>query len=118
MRKNIGYHTRLISNPTVKVTGGVFGGDISMDTVERLVKAHFSVKILESGQARFVDKKDREVYLYISVDPLSTAAGKEALTEYRKERQRKQEDEVRKREEIESILDGMTLDEILAKLRS
>lgn len=118
MKKNIGYHTRLYSDPSVKVVGGSFGGDISMETVERIVNAHFSVKIEESGHARFVDKNGREVYLYLSVDPLSTSKGKEAMTEYWKDRQRKEEEEKQKREEIEAILDGMTSDEILAKLRS
>lgn len=118
MRKNIGYHTRLFSDPTVKVIGGSFGGDISMKTVDRLVEAHFSVKIPESGQARFVDKAGREVWLYMTIDPLSTSVGKEAMNEYWKERQLKKEDEDRKREEIETLLEGMTPDEILAKLRS
>lgn len=75
MRASIGYHTRLDSNNTVRVTGGSFGGGINQETVERLVNAHFQVKILSSGRGVFVDRQGREVSLYLSVDPLSTEAG-------------------------------------------
>lgn len=85
MSKNIGYHTRLDSNNTVKVTGGSFGGSTDQETIERLVNAHFSVRIKPSGRAVFVDNQDREVTLYITVDPMSTEKGKKVAKEHRAE---------------------------------
>lgn len=119
MGNNIGYHTRLYSDPTVKVVGGSFGGDLSMETVERLLKAHkYSVRISETGHPRFVDKFGREVWLYFTIDPSKTSIGKEAMKTYTEQLRSKEEEEERKRQEIEDILDSMSSDEILAKLRS
>ena len=79
--KNIGYHTRLISDNTVKVVGGSFGGRFDIETANRLVKSHFSVAVKQSGRAVFVDKRGREVSLYFTVDAGETDAGKKALAE-------------------------------------
>lgn len=89
MNKNIGYHTRLDNANSCKVTGGSFGGAVDQETVERLVNHHFSVRIKPSGRAVFVDKQDREVSLYITVDPLSTEKGKQALKEHKTEANKK-----------------------------
>lgn len=89
MSKKIGYHTRLENANSCKVTGGSFGGAIDQETVERLVNVHFSVRIKPSGRAVFVDKQDREVSLYITVDPLSTEKGKQALRDWRTEANKK-----------------------------
>jgi hypothetical protein len=116
MHKNIGYHTRLISNNSTKVCGGSFVGEIGAETVERLVKAHFTVKIKPSGCGVFIDREGREVSLYISVDPLKTEAGEQALKEDRARRIAEQEDEDVKIAAIDDLMAGMTADEILAKL--
>lgn len=117
MSNNIGYHTRLNSNNTIKVCGGSFGGQIDSDTVARLVKSHFTVKILNSGAGVFVDREGREVSLYITVDPLKTEAGKLALAEHRKFMAAKQKIEDEKEQEIEELMASMSNDEILSKLR-
>lgn len=86
MHRSIGYHTRLHSDNRVKVVGGSFGGSIDQETVERL--AHlFKVVIKPSGTAVFVDKEGREVALYLSVDPASTAIGREAIKQHQKQGQ-------------------------------
>lgn len=117
MSNNIGYHTRLNSNNSIKVCGGSFGGQIDSETVARLVKSHFTVKILNSGTGVFVDREGREVILYISVDPLKTEAGKQALVEHRKVLAAKQKIEDEKEQEIKNLMDSMSSDEILSKLR-
>lgn len=117
MSNNTGYHTRLHSDNTVKVTGGSFGGQIGVDLVERLVKSHFTVKIKPSGSGVFVDKQGREVSLYLSVDPLTTSAGKAAKAEFIKQESAKQEEDEEKRTEIENLMNELTVDEILKKLR-
>lgn len=97
--------------------GGSFGGSIDKETVERLVKAHFTVKIKPSGHAVFVDREDREVHLYLSVDPLKTSAGQAALKEHRKLSAKIQELEDEKLREIEDLMSNMSADEILMKLQ-
>lgn len=77
--KNIGYHTRLHLNNTIKVCGGSFGGTLDIETANRLVNAHFSVTVKNSGRPVFVDREGREVALYISVDPETTDKGKVAM---------------------------------------
>ena len=64
MRKSISYHTRQVGTDR-KVVGGSFGGNIDTETVDRLVNAHFTVKVKPSGHAVFVDKQEREVGLYL-----------------------------------------------------
>lgn len=117
MSNNIGYHTRLVSDNKVKVVGGSFGGSIDNETVERLVKAHFTVKIKPSGHGVFIDRKGREVYLYLSVDPLKTSLGQLALKEHRKISIKLQEFEDQKLKEIEDLMASMSADEILTKLQ-
>lgn len=117
INNSIGYHTRLDSNNTVKVCGGSFGGTIDMLTVERLVNAHFSVVIKNSGRAVFVDKEGREVSVYITVDPLKTTRGVEAKREYDKRRLQAQAEEDDKAEEVQSLLEGLTHEEAIRRLR-
>lgn len=116
MAKSIGYHTRSYNNNSVKIVGGSFGGSIDMETVNRLVKSHFTVKVKPSGRAVFVDNKDREVSLYVSIDPSETDAGKLALTEYRKASAKFEQEEAEKRERIQEILDSMSADKALRLL--
>lgn len=110
MRKNIGYHPRLDSDNRVKVVGGSFGGTIDMETVERLVKAHFTVIVKPSGRPVFVDKQGREVSLYISVDPAGTEAGRVALLDYWAERNRLEEAEREERAELMARIEDMDTD--------
>jgi hypothetical protein len=119
---SIGYHTRLFGNHSVKCVGGSFGGSLDLETANRLVKAHFTVTVKPSGTPVFVDREGREVRLYISVDPAMTDAGKLALETYAKLKRARQEqdarEEARKRDQIDSLLDGMTLDEALRRLET
>lgn len=117
MRKNIGYHTRLDNNNTVKVCGGSFGGAFDWETVERLVKAHFTVVIQPSGRAVFVDREGRKVSLYVSVDPDLTQAGKLALAEDRKERDKLQAIEDEKQAQIDELLSNLSPDEVIRRLK-
>lgn len=114
---NIGYHTRLKADNTVKCVGGYFGGSFDLQTVNRLVKAHFSVVMRPSGSLVFVDRVGREVSLYFTVDPRITDAGKSALEAYAKIKRKQQEDEQRKQDQLDALLDSMTLDDALARLR-
>lgn len=122
MHKNIGYHTRLYSDNTKKIVGGSFGGEVSQDTVERLVRSHFKVIIKPSGAGCFVDRNGREVSLYISVDPLKTEIGKLASAERKKEDAIRFKKETAIQEKLDSqlsdIMDSMTTEEIIAKLLS
>lgn len=120
MVKNIGYHTRLDSNNTVKVVGCSFGGTVDIETVNRLVNAHFNVTVKPSGRAVFVDKEGREVSLYLTVDPKLTAKGDEALKQWRIETERIRKEEAKRQaeqdEHIEELLSKLTYDEIVTRL--
>lgn len=120
MLKNIGYHTRLYADNTVKVTGGSFGGAVDMETVDRLTRL-FDVAILPSGTAVFVDREGRHVRLYISVDAATTEKGRAALTEWRKaralaEEQARQQAEAEETE-LARAMEGLPHEEILRRLR-
>lgn len=119
--ENIGYHTRLDSDNTVKVVGGSFGGTMSRETAERLVKAHFTVRIKPSGTAVFVDRQGRDVRLYLGVDAAKTEAGIAAMQAWRQEKQRaeqaQREQEDAQQVEIEGLMNGMPHDEIVRRLK-
>ena len=118
--KNIGYHTRLYADNTVKITGGSFGGSVDMETVNRIAKSHFTVVVKNSGTAVFVDKSGREVRLYLSVDVANTEIGKIAIKEWREARA-KQEAENQSRieheeQEIEDMMANLSHEEIVRRL--
>lgn len=117
---NIGYHTRLYGNNTVKVCGGSFGGSLDTDTANRLANTHFSVLVKPSGTAVFVDKEGREVSLYISVDVASTDKGIAAIKQWRKEKYAREALESAERElhegTINDLMDGMSYEEIVRRL--
>ena len=121
MSKNIGYHTRLYTDNTRKIVGGSFGGQIDAETVERLVNLHFEVFVKPSGRAVFVDQQGREVHLYLSVDPENTEKGKNALTSWRRRRNAELEANRERMEaeeaEVESLLAGLSHDEIVRRLK-
>lgn len=114
--KIIGYHTRLDNNNAVKVCGGSFGGSFDWDTVERLVKSQFTVKIQPSGRAVFVDREGRAVSLYISVDASNTEAGKLALAEDRKARENAQRVVDAKQSHIDELMANLSQDELIRRL--
>lgn len=116
MSKNIGYHTRLDGNNTVKLTGGSFGGSFDIETVNRLVKSHFTVSVKNSGRLVFVDKTGREVSLYFTVDPQATEAGQVVLKEYRKLAAWREQQEDAKMARVNELIDGMSADELLKRL--
>ena len=118
MRNSIGYHTRRYDNNSVKLTGGSFGGKVDQETIERLVNSHFEVVIKPSGSAVFVDKENREVALYISVDAGETEKGKIALKEYRKSKEAEREKEREKEIHIDELLSELSADEIIKRLKS
>ena len=121
MSTNIGYHTRLYSDPKVRITGGSFGGDLDWKTVERLT-GFFEVIVKPSGTCVFVDKEGREVRLYLSVDACRTEKGKAALEKDRKARQEAWEKEKvmyeQQEEELEDLMKGLTHEEIVRRLKS
>lgn len=117
MRNSIGYHTRKHDSNHTKVTGGSFGGSVDMDTVNRLVKAHFTVQYTNSGRAVFVDREGLVVSLYITIDPETTEVGKLAWEAQRANRLEKQRQEEAKEQELKNILDSMTTDQILSILK-
>lgn len=118
--KNVGYHTRLYADNTVKVIGGSFGGSVDMETANRIAKSQFTVVVKNSGTAVFVDKSDREVRLYLSVDVANTEIGKIAIKEWREARA-KQEAENQSRieheeQEIEDMMANLSHEEIVRRL--
>lgn len=117
---NISYHTRLYGNNTVKVCGGSFGGSLDIVTANRLISAHFSGVVKNSGTAVFVDKKGREVSLYISVDVSTTDRGVLAIKQWRQEKVKQEAlEEVLQRsqeEEIGNLMDGLSHEEIVRRL--
>ena len=119
--KSIGYHTRLYGDTTKKISGGSFGEAIDMETINRLVSAHFRVSIEPSGTPVFVDRQGREIRLTIAVDPKVTEMGKVAIAAHNREklieRERLQDIEDSNQQEIEYLLDGLTHDEIVRRLR-
>ena len=114
--KNIGYHTRLYSDNTKKIVGGSFGGSIDQQTVERLVKSHFTVVVKPSGTAVFVDRDGREVSLYFSIDASTTEKGREALVVYRKEKEKSdrlaEESEIERERVLRELTDDLTIEQI------
>ncbi len=119
MRKSIGYHTRLNLNSSVKVVGGSFGGDISLDTANRLLSGHgYTVVIKPSGTPVFVDKEGNQDSLYFTIDPASTEMGKKALQEYSQNQSAERQLEEEKQVEIDHILSSMSNDEILKLLKT
>lgn len=118
--KNIAYQTRLDSDNTRKICGGSFGGEVSIETANRLVNAHLTVRVKDSGRAVFVDREGREVALYISVDPEITDKGKAAMAQYRAEKKLKdavaQKREQEYQDKIESLMDGLSTEEIIERL--
>lgn len=112
---NIAYHTRLSSDNTKKIVGGTFGGQIDQDTVERLVRNHFDVVVRSSGYPVFVDKESREVSLYLTVRPADTEKGKLAIKAYNLAKSAIIDEE---ETEIEKLLDELSHDEILRRLRN
>lgn len=117
--KNIAYHTRSAADDS-KIVGGCFGGDFSIDTVERLAKSHFTVIVKPSGTPVFVDKQGREVRVYFSVDPRDTAMGKAAIAEHNKEMARlasiQEEKEKEQDAQIETLMDSLSKEEIIRRL--
>ena len=117
MPNQIGFHTRLHNQHSVKVVGGSFTGTLSQETVEKLVNNFFDVQVKASGTPVFVDKEGRKVSLYISVDPLSTEKGKAALAEHNKMKLAEAKQEREEDDEIERLLAGMSNEEALRRLR-
>lgn len=122
MSTNIGFHTRLRSDPTQKVIGGSFGGDIDWTTVERFVKARqYDVRILPSGSATFVDRQGRDVCLYFTIDADRTERGKEVRRIWRMDQRRLEEqrelDEQRRKDELDQAMEGLSHEEIIKRLK-
>lgn len=121
MSKDIAYHTRLYSDNTRKIVGGSFGGQIDAETVERLVNSHFEVFVKPNGRAVFLDQDGREVRLYLSVDPDNTEKGKAALAKWQRRRNAELEGNLERMEaeeaEVESLLAGLSHDEIVKRLK-
>lgn len=114
--KNIGYHTRLYGNNTIKISGGSFGGSLGIETANRLVSAYYTVTVKSSGTPVFVDRQGREVYLYITVDAGETDAGKAAMAEYYKAQAVLEKAEEALEAEVQQALCGLTNEEILRRL--
>lgn len=118
MHKSIGWHTRLRSDLKVKTRGGGFGGQIDIATIDRLVKAHFTVRELPSGTLTFVDKEGRDVNLYISVDPDMTEVGKAAAKAAQALRMTVQQKLDERRAVLDDLLDGLDIEEAIRRLKS
>lgn len=116
MRQNIGYHTRLYIDNSVKVTGGSFGGSIDLETVERLSRL-FTVTVKPSGTPVFVDREGREVRLYLSVDCAHTEKGREAIKAWRAARHAEEVARLGNQAERDALIDEITSDLSITELR-
>lgn len=118
--KYIGYHTRLFSDNTHKVSGGIFPGPINATTVDNLVTSHFTVSVYD-GRCVLVDRDSREVTLYLSVDAAETTKGVEALRVWRLESERLEAEAKRRREmeegELGHLMQNLTHEEIVKRLK-
>lgn len=110
MGKNIGYQLRSPNGEVV--VAGSFGGQLDMETAERLVNAFLTVTILPSGTPVFFDKKGRQVRLLINVNPRETSIGKKALSEYWANLRKCEEAASEERRALQDQLDGLTNDEL------
>lgn len=116
MHKSICYQTRNRMNGNI-VTGGSFGGEFDLDTVNRLVRYHkYTVVVKPSGSPVFVDRDGREVNIYFFVDPRSTDAGKAALDEHRETQLVAQMREEAKERRVNELIANMSTDELLERL--
>ena len=117
---SIHYRTRLVDNDVMSATSvwefaSSFGGAIDAETVERLVDRHFKVKITDKGAAYFEDRNGKIVHLYIRVNPAHTKQGVQLTKVWRTEQRAKEE---LMQQEIDMLMDGMTQEEILDRLRN
>lgn len=118
MHKSIGYHTRLCADNNRKIVGGSFGGGLDMETANRLVNIQFNVVVKNSGRAVFMDREGREVMLYVTVDPEMTDKGQAAIRQWQAERAERERAEALKEAEVQTLLDSMTTDEALRRLKA
>ena len=112
--KSIGWVTRDSNNDNLKLAGGSFGGSIDMETVERLINAHFTLAMRPSGSPTFVDRKGRHVRLYLSVDPRITKAGQRLMAQ---DAERRRNVERKLDRELEDLLNGLSTEEAIERLR-
>ncbi|MCA9911831.1 MAG: hypothetical protein KC496_00715 [Anaerolineae bacterium] len=120
--KNIGYHTRRCGTGE-KVSGGSFGGELSMETANRLIKTHhFEVTVKPTGTPVFVDREGREVWLFFTIDARETEKGKAALEQFRAEQWQQAEIASKlareQEEEISDLMSNMSHEEIIWRLKS
>lgn len=110
MHKSIVYHTHSMDG--VKLCGGSFSGVVDMETVNRLVRAYFTVSVSNSGRAIFIDRKGSEVLLTLTINAGSTDAGAAAVKAWRIEQKARAEEAARTEEmqrmELEALLRGMS----------
>lgn len=114
---NISYHTRSTSDQAVKYVGGSFGGQFDMETVNRLVHAHFNIKVKGSDRLVFVDHHGRECWLYVAVDPQDTELGKTFLAQIRRNKAEQARQEEEREAELQAVLDSMTTEQALRLLK-
>jgi len=90
------------------------------DTIERLVNNGYTVTIKPSGVPVFVDIKGREVMLYVTIDAGECSKGRAAIEkhslEQRAAREARREKDEREQAAIESLMAGLTYDEIISRL--
>lgn len=111
--KSIGWITRDSNNDNVRLGGGSFGGSIDMETVERLIKAHFTLQMRPSGSPTFVDREGRHVRLYLSIDPRMTDEGQRLI----------ERDAIERRsaasameDRLSDLLEGLSIEEAIKRL--
>lgn len=112
--KSIGWVARDSNNDNAKLASGSFGGSIDMETVERLIKAHFTLAMRPSGSPTFVDRDGRHVRLYLSIDPRMTEEGRRLIAQDA-EKRRTAEKELER--ELDDLLNGLSTEEAIKRLR-
>ena len=118
--KPTSYHLRRVSSGQ-KIVGGTISASLtSLDSAAEWLAERSQVVISPSGIAQFT-YGGTPVLVYLSVDPAETAQGKEALRQWRIDKRNREDAEAERNadfeREIEDLMDGLSQEEIVRRLR-
>jgi hypothetical protein len=110
------YHVCLRDDTSRKTAGGAAScsgdGWPDVTAIDRFVNKTFTVRKSRAGRLTFVDKADREVLVYVAVDPLHTQLGRAAHYMYA----RQQQEEAAWRLQLDQLLTEMPAKEAVRRL--
>lgn len=114
------YHLRRVSDGQKLVGGTVPRSCSTLDQSAEWLANHAQVAVSGSGQVNFL-YGGTYVRAYLSVDPAETVQGQEALTQWRIDKRNREDAEAERNadfeREIEDLMDGLSYEEIVSRLR-